>query len=132
MLPDSWSCVMVDKGPGMIDETTRTALKAAACHLHLQRVERMPVKGKGFDGVVTTEWKTYTLGTTSGVLFRSQIFSVSGDYFVNFLLNRRDLETGSEILRQIEESEPQWQRGEEAVPIEDLYRFTNLRRNSLN
>lgn len=130
---DSWTCLMVEKGPGLITDEMRTTLKAAACNLHLQRLDRLPVKSGVCDGVIQTEWKTYMVGPSGGVLFRAQVFADTGDYSVNFLLGQKDLEAGAAMLREIEEGSPgAWNMGEGTLPVPELYWFQNLRKSALN
>lgn len=125
---DSWTCLMVGKGPGMLTEGVMTVLKAAACDLHRNGVERMKLDHNLCMGFIQTEWNTHTVGSRSGVLFHCQIESEAGEYFVNFLLNTKDLEAGADILRQLEEAgESGWGIGIGTLPIPKLYEFRDLR-----
>ena len=45
---------MVDRGPGLIDDEVRRALKMAACELHLQKKDRIRIHKDVCDGVVST------------------------------------------------------------------------------
>jgi hypothetical protein len=123
---------MVEKGPGMIDDEVRSVLKMAACHLHLKRWDRMNITSDVCEGIITTKWNTYAVGSRSGVLFRSQVKDESGkDYFVNFLLNEDDLRRGAEVIREMEErGDGDWVTGDGRIPVEELYRFYDLHRTA--
>lgn len=128
---DSWTCLMVEKGPGMITDEVRSALKMAACDLHFKKWERMHIVSDVCDGIIETAWETHTVGTRSGVLFRTQIGSEQGEYMVNFLLNTDDLERGAEVLREMEEQgEKPWGTSAGRFPCPALYRFHDLHRTS--
>ena len=130
---DSWSCLMVEKGPGIIDDDTRATLKAAACNLHLQRIDRMVITSDVCGGIIQTNWDSHTVGGRSGVLFRCQIERDAGDFFVNFLLNTNDLEAGAEIIREMEERGfGRWDTSQERFPVPELYKFSDLRKRSLH
>lgn len=124
---DSWTCLMVEKGPGTIDDSVRSALKLAACDLNLQKYDRMKIVSDVCDGIIETEWNTYTVGTRSGVLFRAEIDAPAGSYKVNFLLHTADLERGAAILRDMEERGiGEWVRNEGKIPCDALYHFHDL------
>jgi hypothetical protein len=126
---DSWTCLMVEKGPGMISDDVRAALKMAACDLHLKKWDRMHIVSDTCDGIIETAWDTHLVGTRSGVLFRTQIGSEDGEYMVNFLLSTDDLERGAEVLREMEErGESVWGRAPTPFPCPALYRFHDLHR----
>jgi len=124
---DSWSCLLVHKGPGMISDAVCASLKMAACKLHLDRKDRMDIFTNVCEGVIETTWDTRVVGARSGVLFRAQIGSDAGEYHVNFLLSTEDLDRGVGLLRDIEAGEA-WGEGEGRVPVPDLYKFYDLRR----
>lgn len=128
-MADSWTCLMVEKGPGLLDDKIRAALKMAACDLYRRKEERMPIFHDACDGIITTEGKSYTVGSTSGVLFRAHIDTENGcDYRVNFLLSERDLERGASALREMEErGMVVWRSPSGGFPCEELYRFCDLR-----
>lgn len=133
MYGDSWSCLMVEKGPGMIDDQTRATLKAAACNLHLKRIDRMVITSDVCGGIIQTNWDTHLVGERSGILFRCQVERDEGDFFVNFLLNTRDLEAGAEVIREMEERGfGQWETAHEPFPVQELYQFYDLRKRSLH
>ncbi len=122
---------MVQKGPGMITDDIRAALKMAACDLHLKKWDRMHIVSDICDGIIETSWDTHTVGTRSGVLFRTQIGSDKGEYMVNFLLNTDDLERGAEVLREMEEKgEAVWGKSAAPFPCPALYRFYDLHRTA--
>ena len=128
---DSWTCLMVEKGPGMIADKVCAALKMAACDLHLKKWDRMHIVSDVCDGIIETAWDTHSVGARSGVLFRTQIGSETGDYMVNFLLNTNDLERGAEVLREMEErGEEVWGIAASPFPCEALYRFYDLHRTA--
>lgn len=129
---DSWSCLMVENGPGIIDDEIRSALKAAACNLHLQRVERMKISSDICGGIIQTKWDSYSVGGRSGILFRTQVERDEGDYFVNFLLSTADLEAGADIIREMEEGLGSWNASEDPFPVPALYHFRDLSARSLN
>ncbi len=126
---DSWSCLSVEKGPGVISDEVRNTLKAAACDLHLKKWDEMHIENDIISGIIKTEWTTCSVGGRSGVLFRAQIDCEDGtDYKVNFLFSEDDLERGSEILRQVEEhAGGKWENIPTRVPVPELYRFYDLR-----
>lgn len=127
---DSWTCLSVEKGPGMISDDVRNALKFAACDLHFKKWDEMRIENNIISGIIKTEWKTFLVGTRSGVLFRAHIDCEDGtDYMVNFLFNEDDLERGAEIIREMEEERGSvYSRGAPApIPCPELYRFEDLR-----
>jgi hypothetical protein len=126
---DSWTCLMVQKGPGMLDDEIRLALKKAACCLSLASMDAMRIRETGCEGHIETEWRSYTVGGRSGILFRCAIETGArgGEFRVNFLLNRSDLERGREILERYEAGESDsWERGTAAIPLPQLYDFSDL------
>lgn len=130
---DSWTCLMVEKGPGLIDDETRTVLKAAACNLHLQRIDRMVITSDICGGIIQTNWDTRMVGGRSGVLFRCQVERDTGDFLVNFLLSTGDLEAGADIIRQMEEcGYVRWDTSQERFPVPELYKFEDLGKPTLH
>ena len=127
---DSWTVLMVQDGPGMLSDDVRTALKIAACELHLKRAERMRIKSHVCEGFIETEWKTKVIGARSGVLFRCQIDSGGGNYRVNFLFSEKDLRRGADIIREIdEEGDMPWRMSEtsrESHPVKELFDFCDI------
>jgi hypothetical protein len=128
MMHDSWTCLTVEKGPGIISDEVRNVLKAAACDLHLKRWDQMPLENDLLTGIIKTEWNTYRVGGRSGVLFRAQVDCEDGtDYRINFLFNERDLERGAEIIRHMKEGdESRWSENSVRIPIPELYQFYDL------
>jgi hypothetical protein len=105
-------------------------LKAAACDLHLKQWDEMRMTGSDVCvGIVRTDWKSYTIGSRSGVLFKATLTEESGDYQVNFLLSHKDLERGAEIFAEMEENPGEWESHEGRIPLEELYRFEDLSRS---
>jgi hypothetical protein len=126
---DSWSCVMVDKGPGTISDKIRNTLKASACNLHLQNADRMNISNDICRGVIETSWDSHLIGTRAGILFRATVEADNGDYHVNFLLSHQDLESGADVIRDLEESGAgSWGRSFERFPVPALYQFEDLRK----
>ncbi len=123
---DSWTCVMVDKGPGILDECVQLSLKVAACELHLEGFDQKLISNDVCTGLIKTTWSTHMLGTRAGILFKAQIDNEAGEYFVNFLLSSEDLKTGGELIRKLKEEPVYMVRGRGTVPVEDLYRFEDL------
>jgi hypothetical protein len=124
---DSWTCLMVKDGPGMLSDDVRTALKMAACELYRCQWERMHIDSDACEGLIETTWSTHSIGTLSGVLFRTEIVAENGSYKVNFLLNSDDLERGADVLREmIENGEYGWQSADETFACPELYRFYDL------
>lgn len=126
---DSWTCLMVEDGPGLVPDMVRDALKMTACLLHLERRDRTLISSDVCDGTVSTEWATHAVGSRSGILFRASISASGGDWRVNFLLHTRDLECGADILREREAvSLGPWRRSEGRIPCAALYEFSDLSR----
>jgi len=122
---------MVQNGPGIIDDNVRSALKMAACDLHLKGCDQMHIISDVCDGIIKTDWETHIIGMRSGVLFRSQIEGPNGEYMVNFLLNSDDLRRGANILREmIDRGELIWVKHPEPIPCPALYNFVDLREAS--
>ena len=129
MSHDSWTCLMVQKGPGIIDDDVRAALKMAACDLYLNKWDRMNIVNDVCNGVIETKWDTHSVGARSGVLFRTQIDSETGNYMVNFLFSTKDLERGADILREMKEQEGSGLAvASGRFPCEALYQFYDLSR----
>ncbi len=122
---------MVKKGPGMLSDEVRLALKLAACDLHRLRWDRMNIVNDVCEGVIQTAWDTHLVGMCAGVLFRAQIEGESGAYQVNFLLSTDDLECGADILRDMEENGGyEWASSPAQIPCDELYRFHDLSQTS--
>lgn len=127
-MSDSWTCLMVEKGPGILDDLVRSALRKAACSLSLDGFDSARFKETCCEGFIETAWKTHSVGSRSGILFRSQVDAETGSYRVNFLLGRSDLERGEEILRRIAAGEERsgWMSGKGRLPVPELYDFSDL------
>ena len=123
---DSWTCVMVDKGPGVLSDRVKLSLKVAACELHLDGFDQKLISNAVCTGLIKTSWSSHMIGTRAGILFKAQIDSETGEYFVNFLLSSKDLKTGGELIRKLTEEPVLMTRGRGTIPVEDLYRFEDL------
>lgn len=127
----SWSCVSVEKGPGVISDQVRNEVMVMACLLAKDKHDLRKINGNHCGGVISTKWKSYLLGTTSGILFRAQLDGHDGqDYFINFLMPQHLLEEGVRKLKEMEEGGrmPEWMAKEGKLPIPEMYEFFNLRR----
>jgi hypothetical protein len=133
---DSWHCLSVEKGPGMISDEVLEMLRLSACDLSLKKWDKMHIENDLVSGIITTHWNTYVVGSRSGVLFRAQIDCEDGtDFMVNFLFNEDDLARGAQIIKQMEEGEAgRWSDKPGRIPVPEMYEFYNLRtkRNRLN
>lgn len=128
MNTDSWTCLLVENGTGVIDNRVRNALKCAACELYLRKWEKMHILNDVIDGIITTVWSTHLVGTRSGVLFRTEFDSEgTQNYKVNFLMSEEDLGRGADLLKQFEETPGGWESTPVRVPVEALYQFNDLR-----
>ena len=129
-MDDSWTCLMVQNGPGILPDDVRTALKIAACQMNLSKKDRISISNDVCVCVVETEWDTYGVGSRSGVLFRAQITTDTsgGDFKVNFLLNREDLKRGAKLLRAYEEGKISSHLADGPIPVEVLYEFHDLQK----
>lgn len=126
-MSDSWTCLMVEKGPGLLDDTVCAALRKAACRLSLEGFDSMRFQETACEGAIETSWKTHSVGSRGGILFRSQVDADAGSYRVNFLLSAADLKRGEEILRRYEEgATDRWTKGRGRVPVPELYDFSDL------
>ena len=126
---NSWTCLMVEKGPGIISDEVANALMIAACDLYLKKWDTMHIVSDVCEGIIETSWNTQMVGIRSGILFRTEIVSDTGPYQVNFLLSIEDLERGAEALREMEErSGIPWGFSTETYPIPELYEFHDLGR----
>jgi hypothetical protein len=136
---NSWTCMMVSKGPGLVSEEIRNHLQLAAADLTLRKWDRMKIVGNKSpcEGIIETDWKHHLIGTRGGILFRSQVEGENGEYFINFLLSEEDLKEGAKTLqKQYEENGFDWQASREPFPLAELYEFRDLKRsiggNTLN
>ncbi len=125
---DSWTCLAVVRGPGVLPDNVILVLKMAACDLQRRQQERMTILNDVCEGVIETEWKTFSVNTRSGVLFKTEIESDKGKYWVNFLLSKSDLERGAEILRErFDEGSEIGINQPEPFPVAELYEFADMR-----
>lgn len=124
---DSWTCLMVEDGPGILPDDVRRALKMAACNLHLNKRDTMHFSSDVCNGIVESSWDTYSVGARAGILFRAQIESDVGGYRINFLLNTDCLDQGRDFLKRLDQSPSgTWVPQSGHLPIEEMYRFENL------
>lgn len=126
---DSWTCLMVENGPGVITDHLRSSLKRAACELHLKRWDKMHIIEDGLNGVISTAWTSHMVGVRSGILFRTHFDAETAqDYKVNFLLSEDDLARGAEVIKEFYESAGvSWTEGDGSIPVPELYQFYDLR-----
>lgn len=127
-MADSWSCLAVEKGPGMLDEVILAALKKAACTLSHKGLDAMTFREKVCEGRIETDWKSFDLGSRGGIIFRTEVEAGDASFKVNFLLNRADLDRGEEVIRAFEDGtyRPIANFGRR-FPVPELYDFTDLR-----
>lgn len=129
-MSDSWTCIMVEDGPGLLPEEVRAALKFEACKLHRDRFDSGMMSNDVCTGYIETMWDTHTVGSRTGVLFKTQLTCEEGDYWVNFLLHENDLVRGAEIIDSLKD-ESIWLPGP-PVPVEGLTRFLDLGSTTIN
>ena len=132
MIGDSWSCVLVGKGMGVVSDDVRNVLKATSCKMHMDKLDRMVVKHDRCNVIVQTLWETYSVGSRSGVLFKSHVEVDGGECQVNFLLHTKDLEAGAAFLRRLEEENVPLGAAPGELPIPALYEFADLRKHRLH
>ena len=125
---DSWVCIMVSGGPGMIPEYVQMALKTAACDMRLEQRDVIIFAHATCDGEITTDWRSYTVGASTGVLFKAKVSADSVTYPVNFLLSEDDLKRGAAVLKQhFREKRFALEIGSQgAEDLPFLYEFHNL------
>ncbi len=120
----SWTCLMVEKGPGLLSSEVSAALQVAACDLYFKRWDKMRIEGDVCVGTIETEWKTFSVSARTGILFRAKVETETGGYKVNFLLAKKDLEKGANALRKKHDEESLMRReAAERFPVEELYQF---------
>lgn len=132
---DSWTCISVPKGGGLIPDELMHAAKTAACKLHLEKRNSLLFTSEVCDGYISTSWEDQLLWTRSGIFFTVEATMDDQEWQINFLLNSRDLEKGAKLLEKGEELDP-----EDVVsinmpfrmPIDRLYQFHDLRRRTVN
>jgi hypothetical protein len=129
MSHDSWNCLLVEEGPGILSDEVCLSLKIAACELHLGKVDKKLIDTGVCNGIIQTQWETRMVGAHSGVLFRAQVTDETVDgYKVNFLLNTEDLKTGAALLRKLKDGRDlPWTSGAGRLPCPELYEFRDLR-----
>ncbi len=98
---DSWTCVTIDKGPGVLPDELRTALKIAACEMYDDRKPLLRFDHTLGAGEIDTEWLHRMVGNRGGILFRARIETDDGEYQVQFLVNSDDLKRGAKRLKKV-------------------------------
>lgn len=132
MVHDSWVCLVVEKGPGVISTGVRSTLKMFACALHRTRQDKMLITSDFCSGHIETTWATHLIGTKGGVLFRAQLDDERGDFYqVNFLYSTDDLEKGANKFREMDEEEV-WVQSAGRLPLDLLYEFPDPISRRLN
>ncbi len=133
-LLDSWTCIGIDKGGGLLPDELMYALKMAACTLHLEKKKQLLFQSDECDGLIKTDWTDHLLGTRSGILFRAEVSSNAQEWQVNFLLHERDLEHGARILEAggVLPDDSDGGVANFRLPLEALYQFEDLRPRTLN
>ncbi len=120
----SWTVIMVRKGPGMVSDDVRHTLETAAYKLTLDRQDKNHFKSRTCEGYLETGWRSVTVGTRTGILFKSVVDSGDGPFSVNFLVNSKDLDRGAEVLREIENGRNESVRvSEDAKLPDEMYDF---------
>ena len=84
-------------GGGVSDEVAETLFRAAQKMVRKEK-DRLEVSGPDFEGVVTTEFKHYSIGTLTGISFEAEldIDSASGEQKMTFLFDDMDHELTDE------------------------------------
>lgn len=127
VMADSWTCIMVEKGPGLLDDSIGSALRKAACVLSHKGLDAAPFREKYCEGFIETNWKLVVYGSKAGIVFRTQVAADGGEFKVNFLMSREDLKRGADILRAHEEGNYEFlvrSRGRPDLP--ELMDFSDL------
>lgn len=100
---DSWTCITVDDGPGILPDEVRTALKLAACEMHDDKLALLRFKHALCQGEIDTEWEHRMVGGRGGILFHARIDADDGEYKVHFLVSNADLKRGAKRLKKVVE-----------------------------
>lgn len=136
---DSWTCISVEKGGGVIPEELKCAIKMAACQLHLEKRQNLLFESTFCSGYITTSWESVRLGGCSGILFSAELDSDIDEtmlnWRINFLLNTRDLEQGAKLLEQGEYEDTDLTFTTELpfrLPVDQLYAFNDLRSRAMH
>lgn len=98
---DSWTCITIDKGPGVLPDELRSALKIAACEMYDERKPLLRFKHALGAGEIDTEWLHRMVGNRGGILFCARIDAEEGEYHVQFLVNLDDLKRGAKRLKKV-------------------------------
>ena len=128
--PRSWTCVMVQDGPGMLSEAIRLVLQVAAYKLSLDGFDSSRITSTVCEGYIETDWQSHLIGTRGGILFKTILTSEDGDYAVNFIISEDDLAAGKEFIRGVEESDEIAQFASPVggrIPLDALYELLDPR-----
>lgn len=125
---DSWVCLSVSKGPGVIDEQIKAVMKRAACSLHRDKKDRKLFTSDICSGLIETAWKSATLGAQTGIIFHIEVENDDGLWQVNFMMNTKDLERGAAIIDELGDAsmEGEWRESPTDFPVPELYHFKDL------
>jgi hypothetical protein len=104
----SWTCLFTGRNIGLVDDEMRNVLMIGACTMHIDQVDRIRVQQDVCIAILQTEWKIYSVGARSGVLFYSNVETNHGSGAVNFLLHDKDLKRGGEIIRAYKDGVRGW------------------------
>jgi hypothetical protein len=126
---DSWTCIIHEKGPGLITDEVRAALTAAACELYPKKVSQHLFSTNVCSGIISCNWKYVAYLDRTGYIFRCQIDAELGEHFVNFLLSEHDLEYGAEIVEMMREGEYVVSAPPSTLSVEEFMHFYDLRGN---
>ena len=131
MAYDSWTCIMVRNGPGLIPDLVRQRLKLEACRLYAKEKERAGFKTPECSGVLLSTRRAHSVGARTGILFKAEV-EISGhpECQINFLLSVADLERGAQFVQQVEEANRAVMVPGMVDECPELYQFKNLSRRA--
>lgn len=125
---DSWTCLMVQNGPGMLPDEVRAELKLFACRMQHGHTDEMYMRGKHCNGLLKTDWGSFSVGSRSGILFKAHFDWKGGECQVNFLLGEEDLLAGARLIEEALErgDDGTWEMIDGTIPVPELYKFLDL------
>ena len=125
---DSWTCLMVKNGPGMLPDDVCAELRLFACKMQQGHASEMYMRGKHCSGPLKTDWDSFSVGSRSGILFRAHFDWKVGECQVNFLLGEDDLRAGARLIEEAMEkgSDGAWEMIDGTIPVPELYKFLDL------
>lgn len=132
---DSWTCLAVPKGGGVIPDELIHVAKMAACKLHLEKKNNLLFESPLCNGYISTSWEDHRIGSRSGIFFSIQASMEDMEWQINFLLHTREIEHGATLLEKGEELDPDDYIGIQLpyrIPVERLYQFGDLRKRTIN